>query len=250
MKNQTTLRVRTIFALIATSSMMLLAGCGSSSSGGTPAPPVVVTPTCAAGTNCVLPQNNTNIGFYAQTSNFPTGMYVNNGSNLQEGSQLEALLEEAMGLCNRGAYNGGLAACENWPGGYFDLVFMVNAQNPNEVTLVFRAYPDVGNAWYSYNLPSPQQFFLSFIGFPVAQNSQGVFNPMILTATIAPINASQGFEVRSYGPRASAAYNNMLQLQVANGKIEDQSFGFQLMYRAQPVATGTMVRCQSPTCGL
>lgn len=232
--------------------MMLLSACGSSSSGGNPAPTPPITQVPCTGSNCVytVPQNAVK-GFYSQTSNFPTGMYLNNGSVLQVQGAMPNILQDAMGVCNRGYYNGGLADCQTWLSGYYDLVFMVNPQDPNKVTLVLRAYPMINQGyWYTYNLPSPQNFFLSLLGWPVAQNPQGTFNPMILNATIHPVNNSQGFEIRSHGPQVSAGYNKLLQLQVPVGKIEDANFNYELFWNGDKIAIGTLVRCQSPTCGL
>lgn len=73
---------------------------------------------------------------------------------------------------------------------------------------------------------------------------------MILNGTIWPVNDSQGFEIRSNGPTASVGYNQVLQLQVGNGKVEDERFSFQLYWNGKVAATGTMVRCRSLTCGL
>lgn len=242
-----------MLAAVATSGLMFLTGCGSSSSsGGVPVPPAVgVYPPCINGTNCTyqLPQNSIR-GFYAQSANFQSGWFLNNGSVLQPTSAVTTILEDAMGVCNRGHYNGGLADCNSWVNGYYDLVFTVNPTNPNQVTLVFRSYPVVNQSWYTYNLPSPQAFFTSLLGWPIAQNPQGTFNPMILNATIHPVNNSQGFEIRSYGPQVSAGYNKLLQLQVGVGKIEDQRFNFELFWNGAKIAVGTMARCQSATCGL
>lgn len=227
-----------------------LTGCGSksSSSGGTTTSTYYP---CTTGSNCVYSVNQNSLkGFYAQSTNFSTG-YMNNGSSFTPTGSVTTILEEAMGVCNRGAYNGGLADCGSWVSGYYDLVFLVNQQNPNQVTLVFRSYPMINqNYWYSYNLPTLENFFLSLIGWPVAQNPQGTYNPLILTTTIYPVNNSQGFEIRGYGPQVSAGYNKLIQLQVANGKIEDQSFQFQLFWNGTQIGSGTMARCQSATCGL
>lgn len=239
--------------------MMLLSGCGSSSSGGSPVgPPVTVVPQVPCTTaNCVYPvPQNSVTGFYSQTSNFPAGMYMNNGSVLQPQGAMRNILKDAMGVCDRHYSNGGIADCGTWLNGYYDLVFMVNPQNQSQVSVIFRAYPMISNGhWYTYGFPSPTQFFWGtvgqLLGMPMqSYNPQGTFNPMILSATINPINDSQGFEIRSYGPQVSAGYNKMLQLQVPFGKIEDANFNYLLQWNGDEIARGTLVRCQSPTCGL
>lgn len=249
MKNPINTSSRRISALVMTLGLLFLAGCGSSSSGGSAGVPPGGYNPCVAG-YCIQNYQNITTGYYAQSPNFPTGTYQNNNSVMNVSGSVTSLLAEAMGVCNRGYYNGGLADCNTWLNGYYDLVFMVDPANKDKVTVIFRAYPMVGQSYYTYNLPSPQQFFGSLIGLPLPQNPQGVFNPMILNSTINPVNNSQGFEIRSYGPQVSAGYNKLLQLQVASGKIQDERFAFNLFWNGSQIASGTLVKCQSPTCGL
>jgi hypothetical protein len=76
---------------------------------------------------------------------------------------------------------------------------------------------------------------------------------MVLDMTIWPINNSQGFELRGYPP-AGAYYqggNNLLfQFQVANGKLEDLAWDYKFIYNGEEAATGRMVRCSTPNCGV
>lgn len=251
MKNINLKTMKLATAVVMSLGMMLLSGCGSSSSGGTPATPPIspyVQNPCMTGANCAYQTPNSVKGFYSQSASFPAGIFQNNGSVLQPQGAVVNILQEAMGVCNRGYYNGGYADCQNWVNGIYDLVFMVNPQNPNQVSIIFRAYPQ--QQYYTYNLPRWDQFFMSLMGWPAPVNPQGAFNPMILTATIHPVNNSQGFEIRSYGPQVSAGYNKLLQLQVPFGKIEDQSFNYELFWNGDKIAIGTLVKCQSPTCGL
>lgn len=226
---------------------LALTGCGSSSTGGGGANGPGVNG--CIGINCPNIAPIAQKSYYAQSTNMPSGGFANNGSSLNI-SNAEHILESAMGVCNRGYYNGGLADCRTWNSGFYDLVFMVDQSDNNKVNIIFRAYPQVGSSYYTYNLPRWDQFFMSLIGLPIAGNPQGVFNPMILQGTIHPVNQSQGFEIRAYGPQVSAGYNKLIQIQVANGKIEDERFRFNVFYNGSQFGSGTMVRCQTPTCGL
>jgi hypothetical protein len=193
---------------------------------------------------------NTQIGFYAQTSNFQSPNYYNNGSTLVVGAAWQDMLRDAMGVCDRNHSDGGTAACANWLSGYHDLVFQVDSSTASNVRLTVRSYPAT-NTYYSYyySLPSASQFFAGLFGISWS-NPAGVFDPMILNATIWPVAANQGFEIRANGPQLSYGSNKLLQLQVAYGKIEDSSFAYKLYWNGGLAASGTMVRCQSLTCGL
>lgn len=249
-------------ALIGLMMALALVGCGKSSSNNGTASPVspygygygpTLIPSCIPGDPlCVqtIPPQTTRIGFYAQSANM-SGYYLNNGSTFNVGgSGLKAMLKEAMGVCDRDYANYGLSDCNAWVNGYHDLVFMMDGSTSNQVRVMMRSYPQVSQfGYYTASLPSISQFFSTMLGFP-QYNYQGFFNPMILNGTIWPINNSQGFEIRANGPTGSQGYNRLLQLQVTSGKVEDERFTFILHYNGAQVATGTMVRCQSLTCGL
>lgn len=225
-------------------------GCAKSSdNGGVPA--VTAAAICAPNVPCTTALPPSNIGFYAESASMKS-YYNTNNSILNPTSGYSTFLKEALGVCDREAYTGGLAACSAWIQGYHDIVFMMDNVSSNTVRVVVRAYPNnqMGGSYYSYQLPTWSQFFLGLVGFPVAQNPAGFFNPMILTGTIYPINVSQGFEIRAYGPQVSYGYNKLLQLQIPAGKVQDTQFNFQLAWNGQTVASGTMVRCQTQNCGL
>ncbi len=235
--------------------MATVLGCAKSNdnngggAGGGPAAANPPTQTCAPNVPCGgLPPSN--IGFYAESANMKSN-YNTNNSIFNPGANYNTFLKQALGVCDREQYTGGLASCNAWLNGYHDLVFMMDNVNSNQVRLVVRSYPQSqGGSYYSYQLPDWKQFLIGLVGFPVAQNPSGFFNPMILNATIYPINASQGFEIRAYGPQVSYGYNKLLQLQIASGKVQDTQFNFTLNWNGQPVASGTMVRCQTQNCGL
>lgn len=232
-----------VITLLAVSTFV---GCGNSGGGGhTPSP----TPPPGSG---VLPAG-TPVGFYSQTSNLIVPGYVNFGSSLTVQQGMQSLLKDAMGVCDRSHISGGLAACSTWMHGAFDLVLLSeNGAQSNAVKLIIRAIPgsQLNNmGWYTYSLPSFREFIGCLIGICWG-NPTGIFNPLVLEATIWPINNSQGFEVRAYGPRASFAWNKLFQLQVAQGKLEDAQWNYVLHFNGVQAAQGTTVRCQSQNCGL
>ena len=198
----------------------------------------------------------TRIGFYAQTSNFPM---LNAGSVLSQGSGMTALLRDFMGVCDRqsqvGGSNGGLSACGAWTQGYHDMVLIFDGSSANQAKLVIRSYPYVDPMYqYQYSLPSLDQFFAGLLGFS-AGNVSGVYDPLVLTMTVWPINGNQGFELRANGPTGSYGWGRLMQFQVRNGKIEDPAVNYTLYVDAGnqqmlPAATGTMVRCQTQNCGI
>lgn len=221
-----------------------LVGCGSSGGGG--------------GDQVVQPvpglHQGTQVGFYAQTQNFVTPGFMNMGSTLSVSSGMTNMLGEAMGVCNREHSTGGLANCQTWLSGAFDIVIYADGgAQTNQVRLIVRAVPgsQMNNmGWYSYSLPSFKQFIAGLLFGVMPTNPAGYFNPMVLDTAINPINQSKGFELRSFGPRVSQAYNRMFQLVVNNGKLEDPQFGYTLFYNGIAVASGQMVRCQSQYCAL
>lgn len=213
------------------------------------------------GVNCVSTTGGipagTRIGFYAQTSNYP--YYTGGGSAMNLGSGFRTLLKNAMGVCDReaavGGTNCGLAACDAWLQGYHDMVLVMDGSTANQAKLVIRSYPYV-NPYYNYtcSIPSASNFFANLLGFS-AGNVSGVFDPLVLTTTVWPINKDQGFELRANGPTGSYAWWKLMQLQVTNGKIEDPTINFTLYIdggnqQMLPAVTGTMVRCQTQSCGV
>lgn len=236
----------TLGLIITALSFSLMSSCGSSGGSGTTSSQTPSSPAT------VLPQGRS-VGFYAQTSNFYLPNYINNNSSLQVQSGMYQVLKEAMGVCDREHISGGLASCNTWMSGAFDLVlYAEGGHTSHSVKLIIRSLPGSqlgGYGWYSYSLPDFRQFIGCMLGICYS-NPSGVFNPLVLEASIWPINNSQGFESRAYGPRISRAYNKLFQLQVAQGKLEDQAWNFNLIYNGVSAAQGRAVRCQSQFCGM
>lgn len=251
------------WSILAGFSAMLMVACGSSSNNGQQEVPAVPV------TALTIPPG-VQFGFFAQNNKMNT-VYNSGGSVYTIRSGMKTILKYAMGVCDRNASDGGLANCQSWMSNAFhDIMIFANGSQANTVKLVIRAMPQICNGyncnWYSFSLPSFNQFFLSLFGFNTFNNA-GAYNPMILDMTINPIcvNAngikcedqdstySTGFELRGYAPEGATYHmgrNLLFQLQVPVGKLEDQSWDFNLYYNAQHAASGRMVRCQQPNCGV
>lgn len=208
------------------------------------------------GTSCsgyVLPQN-WKAGAYAQSSGFYIPGYANNGSTFLPRGAMANVLREAMGVCDRNTYSGGIAGCQSWVSGAHDMVIYLAGQQASQAQtakFIIRSTPGTNyGSWYTYSLPSFQGFVASLFGFYGDTNSAGFFDPMVLDATLWPINNSKGFELRANGPRLSQAWNKLFQLQVSEGKLEDASWSYQLFYNGGLAAEGVGKSCQSQYCGL
>ncbi len=182
-----------------------------------------------------------------------TVLYNNpqHGTILNIESGFTKMAKDAMGVCDRNEYNGGLADCQAWANGFNDVVFLLDNANSSKANLIFRSYPisQSQNSYYYYSLPSPKTFFLNLMGFPVG-NTQGVYAPMVLEMPIFPWNNSQGFKAQNYGPSGSKAYGVLIEFEVAQGKIENQFLNFAVKFNGEPAMSGRMNRCSTATCGL
>lgn len=163
--------------------------------------------------------------------------------SLQIQSGFRALLKEAMGVCDRNDISGGQAACDSWMAGTAEIAFQMDSTTSSGVRLMIKATPQYSYWNYYYSMPNIGDFLLGWFTGINLSNPQGFFNPMVLNATIWPVNNNQGFEIRSNGPTYSMAWGKLLQLQVATGKVQDNSFNYQLYYNGVLAASGTMQNC-------
>lgn len=175
-------------------------------------------------------------------TNYSAYGYYQMGS-LQIQSGFRTLLKEAMGVCDRNDISGGQAACDSWMAGTAEIAFQMDNATSSGVRLMIKASPSYSYWNYWYTMPNMGDFFLSWLTGINLSNPQGFFNPMVLNATIWPINNNQGFEIRSNGPTYSMAWGKLLQLQVTSGKVQDNQFSFQLYYNGALAASGTMQNC-------
>lgn len=175
-------------------------------------------------------------------------------------------LREAFSICDRDGYNSGLSSCDAYANGYAR--FTVQAINPTSTTI--RLTMEVGprtsyNGWYTVNMPTGGQMAtcgLTYIltGVCMTYQTPGQMtvprNPLALDMAISPINASKGFEGRSYGAWGTVSQNKLIQLQVDTGSLNDGYFDYRIAYNGQAngvFAEGRMLRCgggTGATCGL
>ena len=239
----------TVPVSLALSALAIIA-CGKSGGGfngdGTPAP---VIPYTATGSK---------IGFVAQNT-LAQEVRPDLGSFMTVGQGAKTMMKYAMGVCDRENTNMGLANCNSWMNGFHDIMLFADGSQTTSLKMVVRAFPDTrctqsGCSYYSVTLPSFGQFVRGLFGFP-AGNMAGFYNPMVLDMKVWPINNSQGFELRGYGPSGASfglGKNLLFQFQVANGKLEDASWDFKLFYNGinNLVYEGRMVRCNTQDCGV
>ncbi len=203
------------------------------------------------------------VGFYAQNTNM-NRLYVNNGTSYTFSSGMLNVLKYAMRTCDRGNANGGTAACSTWlNNGFHDIMIFADSTQATSVKMVIRAMPDTSCqiqnpsmpyfcSTYWYSLPSFQQFIAGMFGFNSFNNSN-VYNPMVLTMSIWPINGSKGFELRGNAPGMDLYYNSgglLFQFQVPEGKLEDLAWDYRLVFNGAVAASGRMVRCGQPNCNV
>jgi hypothetical protein len=197
------------------------------------------------------------VAFFAQNSKMDR-LYQNIGSSYTLHSGMYSVLKTAMRTCDRGNSNGGTASCQSWLNGFNDIMIFANGSQASSVQMVIRTMPDTScqNPYYCstywYSLPSFKQFILGMFGFNAFNNSN-VYNPMVLNMSIWPINNSKGFEMRGNAPGQDLYYNSgglLFQFQVPEGKLEDVAWNFRLIFNGATAASGRMVRCPQPNCGV
>ncbi|MGZ3775537.1 MAG: hypothetical protein ACXVCY_09950 [Pseudobdellovibrionaceae bacterium] len=231
--------MKKLFAsFVVSASALMLISCGSNNSDpnyygyGYAAPPV---PTCPVntvwnGTACV---NSTGVApttgpayFYDYKSYYYQNVFgfpQNGDLVIVDTGAYQQFLKEAMGVCDRNiwGWQAGLADCANWVSGSFIVQFSIDSTLKPSVS--FTAYP--GPTYYSIN------FGLNGGG--------AVLNPLVLSSnnTFSLINNSHGFEIRAQGSYWNGGGLRLIQIQVANGTLNDGYFNFDLYYPYNNVAT-------------
>lgn len=196
---------------------------------------------CVNGNGIVT--NTGSVGFYSE--NWHDRTLSPSGKGYRE------FLKNAMGVCDREHSNGGLADCSAWLAGAFDIVMQAPATQTNAVQVTFRAKPRTNaNYNYYYSLPSAGQLAGALLGFPTVGNPGAVRNPLQLNMTVSVTNNYQGFEARGYGDFYTTANRSLIQIQIAQGKLEDPAFNYRIAYRGEVIITGRFVRCNTADCGL
>lgn len=222
-----------LISFLTVGAAFFLNACGNSGGGGGATP---VTPyACPVGqvwngAGCVIGGGitpNTTVQYYDYNRVFNAWGSVSANGDLviTHSGAYQAFLREAMGICDRSiwGWDSGLARCENWVSGSFQVSFSVNSGLTPSVK--FEAAP----------APS---FFQYYINFGI--NAAGVaFNPLILTTnnTYSLINNSKGFEIRAQGSYWNGGGLRLIQIQVLQGTLNDGYFTYDLYYPYNNVAT-------------
>ncbi|MEI7972993.1 MAG: hypothetical protein WCH11_01350 [Bdellovibrio sp.] len=254
--------VRTISIVIAIfSTSLILTACGNNGGGGGGAAGPAMAPVGGAG---VLPTGP--MQFIAVSNLNP--ILVNNiqgqqtpisQSRFQPGPGYQQIMRLAMGICDRNLVNGGydigyyscatLSAAPQW--------ITLEVVGPQATTANLSFYTDLDSFFRSnrvnggFTSPSLTNILTGLFTGSIPTNFNNLVNPMVLSPqtvvsnsppSVWPWNQNQGFEVRSFGPRTSAAYGRLIQLRVPVGKLENTSFDFELWFAGQSAGSGRMVR--------
>lgn len=225
-----------LVSVMAIYSAVLMIGCGKDGGGGNTTTVVVPGGGCPAGqvlsgnvcinsTTGIVP--NGNVQYYDYNRNFDFYGYnaVTGDMTITNTAAFKTFLKEAMGVCDRNIWGWqvGLAKCDNWVSGSFQVSFSVNSSH--RPTVQFKAYP----------APS----FIQYTGQFGIDGGGVAFNPLVLNQnnTFSLINNSQGFEIRAQGSYWNGGGLRLIQIQVLQGTLNDGYFSYDLYYPYNNVAT-------------
>ena len=243
---------------------IMFSGCGKNNTDNTPAQQVVVqSGPCIAGYTYgsdgrCYPSSTT-----TTTQTGSAGFYADNYSNTSSlrvvnGPLMKTFFKQAMGVCDRAAYNYGQASCDSYLAGKMDVIIQFPNAQSNTLTATIIAQPQVNQyANYQATLPSGMGLLGIALGYatgiylPDPQQYNGAYkNPLQLNLTVSAINNSTGFEARGYGDDWTGYYTTLLAIQVPTGKVEDQTLNFNFNIQGQTAAQGTFSRCRTQNCNL
>ncbi|MCX7978044.1 MAG: hypothetical protein N2578_03485 [Bdellovibrionaceae bacterium] len=241
----------------------LVTACGSSSSttagGGGPVPLVCPPGTVATNLGCVN-QNGQVVQAGAESGFRTHKSWGDQTMNIVNSEAYKQFLREVMGVCDRSSGPSyGLANCNSFVNGYAGMVLQFSNSHPNKVRMTFGVQPSTSlYGWYTATLPTAGNaiscaattILLGMcIMLPDAAQMRAYYNPLPLNMDVSPINNSQGFEARANGPQSSYAYNKLIQVIINNGRVAtDLYFNYQLAYNGTVFATGTLLKCNLPSC--
>jgi hypothetical protein len=179
------------------------------------------------GSGVVTPQTNVRYWDYNKSFSMSNwGVQTQNGDmQIVNAGAYKTFLKEAMAICDRNiwGYQAGLAKCDSWVSGSFQLIVQIGPDLRPAIS--FTAYPQ----------PNYYQYTLSF-----GINGGGMaFNPLNLASdtTFSLINNSKGFEIRGYGSYMNGGGLRLIQIQVHQGTLNDGYVNYELYYPYNNVAT-------------
>lgn len=229
--------------------MLALVGCNNGGGGSGNANP---TPVCPANyvfdanrNACVSATGGPNLPnapeysqYYDYNRYFQNSMYgvqtTNGDMRIVHNEAYKTFLKEALAVCDRNIWGAeyGLADCNNWVTGSFQISWYMNSTMVP--TVKFEAYP--APHFFSYT-------------FSFGINGGGVaFNPLILSSnnTFNLINNSTGYEIRAQGTAYNASGLRLIQIQVHKGTLAQDTVTYELYYpyknKPTKIATGKFKR--------
>lgn len=219
-----------VLSLIAIYASFVLTACPDGGGGSTMIPTCPSTHVFDTNQNACIPINGSGIvtpqngpaRFYDFNRRFQAsgwGVQTQTGDmQIVNASAYQTFLKEAMAVCDRNiwGYQAGLARCDSWVSGSFELVMQIG-QNLRPF-ISFTAYP----------APQFYQYAVS-----IGINGGGMaFNPLNLSSdtTFSLINNSKGFEIRGYGSYMNGGGLRLIQIQVHQGTLADGFLNYELYY--------------------
>ena len=239
-------------------------GCNSSNNNDQPAPQPVVA-VCAPGQYYSNGGCFSGAGFVGPSGlTLPRGFYADNYSGTSRitvvnAQKMKELFKFGMGVCDRAAHNYGQAGCDAYLAGSLDIILQFPQTGASNTLLAtFIARPKY-NPYYNYQAQLPSGWglvgvalgYTTGVWLPDPQYYTGAErNPLQLQMVVSTINNSLGFEARGNGDYQTGLSTTVLGIQVPQGKVEDNSFNFNLTVQGATAAQGVMTRCQTSNCGL
>jgi hypothetical protein len=239
---------------------ILFSGCGKNTTSNTDQPVYNLSGPCIAGYTYgsdgrCYPSSNvvgSSTGFYADNYSNTSSLRVVNGP------LMKTFFKQAMGVCDRAAYNYGQASCDSYLAGQMDVIIQFPNAQSNSLIATFIAQPQVNPyANYQATLPSGMGLLGIALGYatgiylPDPQQYNGAYkNPLQLNMAVSAINNSTGFEGRGYGDYWTGANTTLLAIQIPTGKTDDQNLNFNFNIQGQTAAQGTFSRCRTLNCNL
>lgn len=230
---------RLITSFLAFSAVLMVSCAKNDSGGGQPivTPPIITCPpgqvpsgnVCVNGGGTGLTPVNGTARFYDYNRYFYNngwGVGTQNGDmQIVNTGAFKEFLKQAMAICDRNiwGWQAGLAKCDNWVSGSFQIEFTVDSSLKPAVS--FTAYP--AQNWYQYTV----NFGINAGGY--------AFNPLYLNQnnTFSLINNSKGFEIRAQGSYYNGGGLKLIQIQVLQGTLNDGYFTYDLYFPYNNVAT-------------
>ncbi|MCC2678273.1 MAG: hypothetical protein K0R29_849 [Pseudobdellovibrio sp.] len=197
---------------------------------------------------------NYSLGFYADNYSGYSNLQITNITNMKQ------LLKYGMGVCDLASNNYGLANCDAYIQGWFDVIIQLpsdfNVANGGTASaLVTFAVRPQQNQYYNFqaSFGSWWQVAGSFFGINIPDTNyySGAYrNPLQIQAQASPINNSQGFSINGYGDAWTGYNRTIVTVEVASGNQSSNYADFVLKVGGQEAARGRMAKCQTPNCGL